>query len=93
MNTLATTKLSSKGQVVIPEEIRGKMKLESGSQFIVYAQGDTVFLKLVTTPSKDDLHEMMAKAKAAAKKAGLTQESVEKEIKAFRRAKKKSSKS
>ncbi len=93
MSTMATTKLSSKGQVVIPEEIRGKMKLESGSQFLVYAQGDTVFLKLVTTPSKDDLAKMMAKARAAAKKAGLTQDGVEKEIKAFRKAKKKSSKS
>jgi AbrB family looped-hinge helix DNA binding protein len=93
MSTMATTKLSSKGQVVIPEEIRGKMKLESGSQFLVYAQGDTVFLKLVTAPSKDELNKMMAKARAAAKKAGLTQYDVEEEIKAYRRSKKKSSKS
>ncbi len=92
MSTMATTKLSSKGQVVIPEEIRGKLRLESGSQFLVYAQGDTVFLKLVSTPSKEDLNKMMAKARAAAKKAGLTQDDVEKEIKSHRRSKKKSSK-
>ena len=34
MKTLATTKLSSKGQVVIPEEIRNRLGLETGAQFV-----------------------------------------------------------
>lgn len=34
----ATTKLSSKGQAVIPEEIRRRMGLEPGAQFIAEAE-------------------------------------------------------
>ncbi len=35
MESLATTKLSSKGQVVIPEEIRLRLGLKEGTQFVV----------------------------------------------------------
>jgi len=33
MADIATTKLSSKGQVVIPEEVRNKLKLKPGAVF------------------------------------------------------------
>ncbi|MBI2603428.1 MAG: AbrB/MazE/SpoVT family DNA-binding domain-containing protein [Deltaproteobacteria bacterium] len=90
MLAIATTKLSSKGQVVIPEEIREQLHLESGCQFVVYAQDDTVFLKLIAPPSKEDLKSIMAKAREAAKKAGLTKDDLENEIKLSRRARKRS---
>jgi len=35
MTNLATTKMSSKGQVVIPEDIRKRLKLRAGSQLVV----------------------------------------------------------
>ena len=44
MEGLATTKMSSKGQVVIPEEIRKRLGLKSGSQFVVVGDKDTVIL-------------------------------------------------
>lgn len=42
MTEVSTTKLSSRGQVVIPEEIRKRLGLEPGTQFIVLAEDDTV---------------------------------------------------
>lgn len=36
----ATTKLSSRGQVVIPEEIRISLGLNEGDQFVVIGEGD-----------------------------------------------------
>ena len=45
MANLATTKMSSKGQVVIPEDIRKRLKLKSGSQFVVVGDKDIVILK------------------------------------------------
>jgi AbrB family looped-hinge helix DNA binding protein len=45
MRKLATTKMSSKGQVVIPEEIRNQLDLHSGDQFIVVASNNVVILK------------------------------------------------
>jgi AbrB family looped-hinge helix DNA binding protein len=35
MKTISTTKMSSKGQIVIPEAIRKELGLKSGAQFVV----------------------------------------------------------
>ena len=40
MPGLATTRLSSKGQVVIPEEIRTALGLGPGTRFVVLSEGD-----------------------------------------------------
>ena len=50
MNDPATTKLSSKGQVVIPEEIRNRLGLKPGAQFVVLGDRDVVILKVIQTP-------------------------------------------
>lgn len=34
-NTPATTRMSSKGQIVIPETIRKRLNIQPGAQFIV----------------------------------------------------------
>lgn len=46
----STTKMSSRGQVVIPEEIRENLHLKEGDQFVVIGKGDTVILKSITPP-------------------------------------------
>jgi AbrB family looped-hinge helix DNA binding protein len=48
MADYATTKLSSKGQVVIPEEVRNDLGLNEGDPFVVMGQGDAVILKVIT---------------------------------------------
>ena len=68
---LATTKMSSKGQVVIPEAIRKMLGLESGCQFLVLGEKDAVILKTITAPSKKEFGKLIAKARKEAKKAGL----------------------
>lgn len=68
---LATTKMSSKGQVVIPEAIRKTLGLENGCQFMVLGEKDAVILKTITAPSKKEFSGLLAKARKAAKKAGL----------------------
>ena len=45
MKTLATTKMTSKGQVVIPEAVRNRLKLHTGDQFVVVGDNDVVILK------------------------------------------------
>ena len=77
MSTLATTKMSSKGQVVIPESIREQLKLDPGTQFIVLGQKDTVILKSVQPPLLKEfsgLRKELGKQvkKARIKKADLT---------------------
>src|SRR5690606_40538963 len=50
MTDPATTKLSSKGQVVIPEEIRERLGLKPGAQFVFVCDRDVVILKVIHNP-------------------------------------------
>ena len=52
MQETATTKLSFKGQVVIPEEVRKRLRPEPGVQFVVVGEGDVVILKAIAPPSR-----------------------------------------
>lgn len=76
MSTIATTKLSSRGQVVIPEEVRTRMGLMPGAQFVVVGEGDVVVLRLVTAPDLDDLTDLLAEARSQARRAGLKRSEV-----------------
>ena len=50
MKTVATTRMSSKGQVVIPESVREDLGLRPGAQFVVVAKGEVVILKTLAAP-------------------------------------------
>jgi AbrB family looped-hinge helix DNA binding protein len=63
--------MSSKGQVVIPEEIRKRLKLKEGSQFIVIGEKDVVILKSIHPPSIKEFDDIITQARKHAKKSGL----------------------
>ena len=71
MATMATSKMSSKGQVVIPEEIRKRLGLKAGDQFVVLGEKDTVILKTISQPSLDEFDGLIAEARRQAREAGL----------------------
>jgi len=77
---VSTTKMSSKGQVVIPDEIRRRMKLKEGAHFVVLGEGDTVVLKRVAPPAAEDIRELLADAEKQAKQAGLTKADIHRAI-------------
>ena len=83
----ATTKLSTRGQVVIPEEIRNRLGLEPGAKFVVIGEGDVVVLKTLAPPKLEDLKPLLDKIQEAAEAAGLTPEDVEKAIEEVRASK------
>ena len=71
MANISTTKMSSKGQVVIPEAIRKKLGLQSGAQFVVMGDKDIVILKSISPPSLDEFDGLIAEARRQARKAGM----------------------
>jgi len=71
MANIATTKMSSKGQVVIPENIRKKMKLKTGTQFVVMGENDVVILKSISPPALDEFDSLIAKVRKQGKQAGI----------------------
>jgi len=84
MVRLATTKLSSKGQVVIPETIRNRLGLEAGVQFVVVAEGDVVVLKVLKAPRMSDFKELLDRAQESADAAGLTPLDIEEAVREVR---------
>jgi len=71
MAKAATTKMSSKGQVVIPEDIRKRLKLKPGAQFVVVGDKDVVILKNISPPAIEDFSELIAEARKIGQKVGL----------------------
>jgi AbrB family looped-hinge helix DNA binding protein len=84
MSEAATTKLSSRGQVVIPEEIRSRLGLKEGTQFVVIAEGDTVLFKVLQPPSFGEFKALLSRAQKAARKAGMKPSDIEAAIKKVR---------
>lgn len=84
MSILATTKLSSKGQIVIPEDVRDKVGLHAGDQFVVVADKDVVILKVIKKPSTKEFTSLVTQTRKLAKKTGLNKKSIKDAIKEAR---------
>jgi AbrB family looped-hinge helix DNA binding protein len=80
METLSTTRMSSKGQIVIPEAIRKRLNLKEGAQFIVVGEGDVVVLKAITVPNMDSFDGLIKEARGQAKRAGLKREEIDRSV-------------
>ncbi len=52
---METTKMSSRGQVVIPESVRTLVSASEGTLFAVVGSRDTIVLKKICLPSKEAL--------------------------------------
>ena len=76
MAALATTKMSSKGQVVIPEDIRTRLGFKAGSQFVVVGEKDVVILKAISPPSMEQFDALIAEARKQARQAGMEQSDI-----------------
>jgi AbrB family looped-hinge helix DNA binding protein len=76
MVKFATTKMTSKGQVVIPEGIRKRLRLKTGSRFVVIGEKDVVILKEIAPPSMAEFDDLVAEARRSAKRAGMKRSAV-----------------
>ena len=84
MDNLATTRMSSKGQIVIPESIRKRLRLKEGDQFIVVGEGDVVILKTITPPSLHSFDALIEQARQQAEESSLAPTDIAKAIKKAR---------
>ena len=80
MSTVATTRMSSKGQIVIPEEVRNRLGIVTGTQFIVMGENDVVILKTIAPPSMDDFDGIINRARRQARTAGMKPSDVTKAV-------------
>ena len=85
MFNIATTKLSSKGQVVIPEDVRKELGLEPGAQFVVMGEGDLVILKKIEAPDRSEFLALAKKVRSQVRKAGMKRSDVKNAVRTARR--------
>ena len=85
MEKLEITSMSSRGQVVIPLDIREQLGLKEGEKFVVVGEDDTVILKKVTMPSFKNFDKLVQKTQRFAKEKGITKSEVESAIKRARK--------
>ncbi len=88
MANVSTTKMSSKGQVVIPENIRKQLNLKVGAQFVVVGEKDVVILKNISPPSLDEFGDLIAEARKKGKQAGIKKRDISDAILKVRERKK-----
>lgn len=77
MSGFGTTRMSSKGQVVLPKEARDNLKLGEGTILQVHWDKDTIILQRLAGPSKEELEDMFAWARRRAKVMKLKKRDVQ----------------
>lgn len=85
MSTIETTKMSSKGQIVIPEDIRNRLGLKTGDKFLVIGEKDVVILKALSNPSLEEFDGLIKTARKQARAAGLKRSDIANAISKSRR--------
>ena len=84
---LELTRLSERGQVVIPTELRKSMNLREGERFIVMGVGDTIVLrKLELSQEKLRLKRLLKESREKASRAGFSEAEVAGLIRETRKA-------
>jgi AbrB family looped-hinge helix DNA binding protein len=68
--------MSSKGQVVIPADIRKQLRLKAGSQFVVLGKDDVVILRAISPPAMGEFDSLIAAARKGARQAGMKRSDV-----------------
>ena len=83
------TKMTSKGQVVIPQDIRKDKGIKEGEKFLVYDIGNSIILKRIKNLEKakteDEFEKVFNSMWKTAKPKGITKKDVAEEIKAYRK--------
>ena len=79
--------VSSKGQVVLPVEMRKKLSIGAGAKLAAYALGDMIMLKPIDIPTESDFKRSLDEAAAWAKDAGYEESDVNNIIKSYRKSK------
>ena len=70
MSILEVTSLSTRGQVVIPNDIREKMNLEPGTKMIIIQEGDNILLKPIKAPRMSQFDKIIAIGRSEERRVG-----------------------
>lgn len=84
MKQVEVTSLSSKGQVVIPNNIRKKMGISIGTKLLVLTDGSNLLLKPVQAPKLETFKKLINESRRAISKKRVKKSDIPKIIKRVR---------
>ncbi len=88
---IETIKMSSKGQVAIPQKIREELKVGEGTVFLVISKGNTIVLEKIKVPTRDEviknLERISWEGQKNAEKLGIKESDVPGIIEKYRKSK------
>ena len=79
--------VSSKGQIVLPINIRKKLSIDNKTKLAANVTDDIIMLKIIDIPTENDFSKALDKAKKWAKEVGYNKEDIDSIIKSKRRGK------
>ena len=79
------TSISSRGQVVIPQSLREKMKIHEGEKFVVLGEDSTIILKKIEMPSFKGFDKLIEKTRKFVKEKNIKEGDIEEAIKQARK--------
>jgi len=85
MSEVTITKLSSKGQIVIPKTLRDILGLKAGEVFAMFGERDTIILKKLNLPSDSEFDELLIWGSNYAEKKKISKKDVLKAISEMRK--------
>jgi len=85
MENIEITSISSRGQVVIPQNLREKLRIHTGEKFVVIGEDNTIILKKLEMPSFKGIDKLLEKTRDFAKKKGLKESDIEEAVKSTRK--------
>ena len=76
--------LSTKGQLVLPNDLRKNLSLEPGDKIIAYWSNDSIVLKKLELPSENDFEKRIEETVKYAKENGIKGLDISSTIKVYR---------
>ena len=84
MGDVILTRMSSKGQIVIPKALRELLGIKEGEVFALFGEDDTIIMKRVDLPTGEELEALLRWGADHARKKGIKRRDVQKAIEAER---------
>lgn len=81
------TSLSSKGQIVLPKNIRESLSLDIGDKFMVFTDKDNILLKPIKQINMNEFDKLMKISEEWAYSVGMKEKDIKEAIKVSRKRK------
>lgn len=84
MATFDVTSLSSKGQIVIPNNLRKQLGMTPGIKLIIFTDGSNLLIKPMQTPKIENFQNLIKKSRELVQKEKIKPANIKKFIKQVR---------